>query len=171
MGENEGMELEVIVGENIHTIHIEPEGGHYRVVVDGVAHVVDLRQPEPSVFSMLIEGKAYEAFISRNGSEITVSLSGQSYQSRLAESSQRNRDDAGRIESLHRNEIVAPMPGKVVSILVEEGARVEQGDGVIIVEAMKMENELKAPRSGQVAEIYVQPHELVATKQPLIRLN
>ncbi len=171
MGENEGMELEVIVGEKIHTIHIEPEEGHYRVVVDGVPHLVDLRQPEASVFSMLIEGKAYEAFISRNGPEITVSLSGQSYQSRLVESSQSNRCDAGRTESLHRNEIVAPMPGKVVSILVEKGARVEQGDGVIIVEAMKMENELKAPRSGQVAEIYVQPHELVVAQQPLIRLK
>ena len=171
MGENEGMEFQVIVGEKIHAIHIEPEGKHYQVVVDGVPHLVDLRQPEPSVFSMLIEGKSYEVFISRNGSEITVSLSGQSYQSRLAESSQRNQYDAGRTESLHRNEIVAPMPGKIVSILVAKGAQVEQGDGVIIVEAMKMENELKAPRSGQVAEIYVQPHELVAAKQPLIRLN
>jgi len=165
------MELEVIVGEKIHAIHIEPEGLHYRVVVDGVSHLVDLRQPEPSVFSMLIERKAYEAFLSRNGSEITVSLSGQSYQSRLAESARRNRYEAERSESLHRNEIVAPMPGRVVSILVEKGALVEQGDGVIIVEAMKMENELKAPRSGQVAEIYVQPHELVAAQQPLIRLN
>lgn len=58
-------------------------------------------------------------------------------------------------------EIVAPMPGKVVRVHVEPGASVEKGDGVVVVEAMKMQNEMKAPRSGLVVSVNVQPGDTV----------
>jgi biotin carboxyl carrier protein len=67
-------------------------------------------------------------------------------------------------------EILAPMPGKIVKVLVEESQEVTQGAGLLVIEAMKMQNELRAPRSGRVERIYVQEATGVETGSKLIRL-
>jgi biotin carboxyl carrier protein len=64
-------------------------------------------------------------------------------------------------------EIRAVMPGKVVAVLVEEGATVEQGDGILVIEAMKMENEIQASRSGTVTKMAVAPGQAVESGELL----
>jgi biotin carboxyl carrier protein len=67
-----------------------------------------------------------------------------------------------------RARITAPMPGKIVRVLVEQGAEVAAGDGLLVVEAMKMQNEIKAPKSGMVVELYVEQGATVAAGDVLV---
>jgi biotin carboxyl carrier protein len=67
-----------------------------------------------------------------------------------------------------RQEVQAPMPGKVVRVLVDVGDTVEEGQGVVVVEAMKMQNEMKSPKSGTVAEVRTRPDATVSAGEVLI---
>jgi biotin carboxyl carrier protein len=103
-------------------------------------------QVEPGVYSVLSAGRSYEARIDGN----RVSIGGRSFRAEAIDPRRWNRErNHGQAEG--RQNIVATMPGRVVRVLVSVGDQVEAGQGIVVVEAMKMQNEMKAVRAGRVA--------------------
>lgn len=118
---------------------------------------IDWRVPEPGVYSLLLDGRSYDVHIDedeRDEERLVVHLLSHVIRAQASDARRRRvaKADAAPDGVL---KIVAPIPGRVVSILAPEGTEVSRGDGIIVVEAMKMENELKAPRDGVVASVAV----------------
>jgi biotin carboxyl carrier protein len=107
---------------------------------------------ETGIYSVLLNGKSYEAKVVTGADGYYVDLSG--HRSVVQVRDPREASPAGKHGlGEGRQTVVAPMPGKVVRVLVNEGDQVEPGDGLVVVEAMKMQNELKAPKAGKVVQL------------------
>jgi biotin carboxyl carrier protein len=160
-----------LAGETTHALEIEPLGdGRWRIVIDGRERVVDSRQTGHGTFSLLIEHEAVELSVTSHGEEFQVVVDGRAHRLRLLDERalrRRGRTAAGD----GAKEVRAAMPGKVVAVLIQAGATVERGQGLLVVEAMKMENEIMAPRAGVVAEICVQPGQAVEKGELLARIE
>jgi biotin carboxyl carrier protein len=116
----------------------------------------DILEVEPGVYSVLVDGASYEVRLGVG----ETSIDGHRYPFQLDDPRQWKRPGSGAgVQG--RAAIVAPMPGKIVRVLVAEGDPVEAGQGVLVVEAMKMQNELKAPRAGHVTSIAVKAGDSV----------
>ena len=111
---------------------------------------------EPGVYSVLIDGASYEVRVS--GDQITVN--GRSIALRIEDPRQWKRS-SGAAGAHGKASITAPMPGKVVRVLVAVDMKVAAGQGIVVVEAMKMQNELKAPRDGRVTAVKVRENDSV----------
>jgi biotin carboxyl carrier protein len=116
----------------------------------------DIVETEPGAYSILVDGKAYEARLS--GEEIVVN--GRRFEFDIEDPRAWNRT-GGSAGAHGRASITAPMPGKVVRVLATAGEQVEAGQGIVVVEAMKMQNEMKAPRAGRVVTIAVRENDSV----------
>lgn len=127
----------------------------------------DAREVEPGVYSVLREGVSFEVRV-QPGPEgyFAIQAGGQRFQAEVRDPRNSRRRQNSAIGS-GRQKITSPMPGKVVRVLVTEGQTVEPGQGVIVVEAMKMQNELKASKAGKVVEIKAKEGATVAAGEAL----
>ena len=142
------------------------------VLVDGVAAEADWTEITPGVYSIILGGRPYEAHVTtRPGAadSCRVQVGAREFVVEVRDPrARRNRESAGLHEG--PQELLAPMPGKIVKVLVSEQQQVEAGDGLVVIEAMKMQNELRAPRAGRVERIYVVEGAGVETGFKLLRL-
>lgn len=117
---------------------------------------IDWRRPRPGIYSLLINDVSYEVFVEEEPEHLAVHLVKKTFRVHAADI-RRHRtasDVATTIDGVVR--VVAPIPGRVSRVLVTPGDQISRGDGVVVVEAMKMENELRAPRDGVVGTIDVE---------------
>jgi len=160
------MTFEVEIGDRIRTVAVVRKGGLLHVDLDGRTHIVDARRVSESVISMLVQHpdastpsrSVDAAFATKPGAgDFDVYLDGRTIpvQIRAAGAFGRQKKAGGATGSSGPQRVLAPMPGKVVRVLVGAGDRVTARQPVVVVEAMKMENELRASRDGTVAEIHV----------------
>ena len=123
--------------------------------MDGREVQIDAVSAQPDVLSLLIDGKAYQIRRERIASDMRIWVGDQSYAAEVMIrdrcATARSRADSGK----GPRQLVAPMPGKVVRFLVGENSAVEAGQGVVVVEAMKMQNEIKSPKKGIVLKLAV----------------
>jgi acetyl/propionyl-CoA carboxylase alpha subunit len=123
--------------------------GVMECVVDGRTLSVDARMLEPGVMSLLVEGRQYRCVLDGDG----VVIGGRRYGFEVDDPrSLQGRRGAGAGADGPRA-VKAPMPGRVVRVLVAAGDEVEEGQGVVVIEAMKMQNELKSPKAGRVVRV------------------
>jgi biotin carboxyl carrier protein len=122
------------------------------------------------VFSLIIDGKSYEAHINPADEGWEVLLRGRFYTAQVEEEREKRlRASAGsRVVEGGEFHLKAPMPGLVVAVMVEDGMHIEKGQVLIILESMKMQNELKSPKGGVVSRIKVKPGERVEQKATLL---
>jgi biotin carboxyl carrier protein len=113
-------------------------------------------QAEPGVYSVIDNGNCYEVRITKN----EASVNGRRFRFEIDDTRRWKPNRTGTAGNAP-SAILAPMPGKVVRILVALGDLVTAGQGIIVVEAMKMQNEMKSPRDGRVAAIKTSPNESV----------
>lgn len=163
------MKFSARTGDAAHEVVVGRADGAYVVTLDGVAHVVDAHKLEADFYSILFEGKSYEVSVEPAEGKYLVRHGAHEQVVELADASRAGRDE------LHRRggpeEIVSVMPGKIVRVLVGAGADVQAGQGLVVVEAMKMENEIAAPRAGRVVEIAVTPGQTVESGAKLLVLD
>lgn len=138
-----------------HRLEVQQERDRLCVRLDGRDFPADVLQVAPHHYSMLIQGRHYEIDVLEMEEASVVLVNGQPFRVDIQPEQMRyGRTQPRKTESQGGNKSVsAPMPGKVVKLLVKLGDVVREGDGIVVVEAMKMENELKAPVAGTVAEI------------------
>jgi biotin carboxyl carrier protein len=143
----------------------------YQIVIDGRTVEIGKEQlpaateVEPGVFSVLIDGRSYEV---RLGA--TVQIQGRKFAVEVRDARNASKSSHSALGSGRQN-ITAPMPGKVIRVLVSNGDAVEAGAGLVVVEAMKMQNEMKAPRAAQVLEVRVTDGDTVTAGQALLVLE
>ncbi len=148
------MTYDVVINGNTHRVELTKNEHTWLCKVDDTMMEVDAAFTARDVISILLSGKAYEVKRERSLSGETHMIVGSArYSSEVQDprSLKTRRAQAGTGEGPQK--LNAPMPGKVVRILVKEKDEVEAGQGVIVVEAMKMQNELKSPKKGVVSKI------------------
>jgi biotin carboxyl carrier protein len=124
------------------------------------------------VFSLILDGKSYESFVYQGDEDWEVLLRGRQFQVKVQDEREKRLKAAAGGGVAEGGEFLlrAPMPGLVVAIPVEEGQEVKKGQVILILESMKMQNELKAPRDGVVERIRVKAGESVEQKQTMLSL-
>jgi biotin carboxyl carrier protein len=162
------MKYATTVGDQTFIIEINEQG---EVIVEGQAYQVDFDSVgDASLYSLLINNESFEALVEKRGGEWHVLMRGDLYAVRVSdERAQRLSAAAGSlVPESGEVPIRAPMPGLVVAVPVEVGQEVEAGDILVILESMKMENELKAPRTAVVERVHVQASDRVEQNQTLV---
>jgi biotin carboxyl carrier protein len=128
--------------------------GRYAVTLNGVRHELDALTLAHGAVSMLVDGESYNVEFEERQDEVAVLVRNQVTWVDVADERRlRLRAAAAGFTVEGRQIICAPMPGKVVKVLVKLGDEVKEGQGLVVVEAMKMENELKSPKAGKVVEL------------------
>jgi len=145
-------------GGRDHRLDVRQGADGLRVRLDDREFHVDFLQVDAGLYSFLIGGRSYEIDLLEVDEALMVLVDGQPFRVEIQEERERRlRAAAGKGEvKAGKRVVTAPMPGKVVRLLVRPGDAVQPGDGIIVVEAMKMENELKAHAAGTVKEIRVE---------------
>jgi len=146
----------------------------HHVKVDGQIFEVDFisiaNQP---VFSLLISGKSFEAYVYPGEDDYQVLLQGRAFSVKVEDEREKRLKAAGGSSVSQSSEyhLKSPMPGMVVSIPVAEGQPVIKGQVLVILESMKMQNELKSPRDGILTRVRVKPGDNVEQRQPLLSVE
>jgi biotin carboxyl carrier protein len=153
----------------VEVVELEPR--RYRVTIDDAVHVVDACPLRPDSLSLLIDHRSYAVDVATDGDLHRVTLDGRTVEVRLVDTLRHGGLGAAGEEPSGPQEIRAMMPGKIVTVLVATGDEVHKDQGLLVVEAMKMENELKAPAAGVVREILVSPGQAVETGEVLARIE
>ena len=153
-------------------VEVEPAGPSlYRVRIDGAEQVVDARAVVGGL-SLLIDGKNHEVSLTRSTDDFDVLLANRRFRFRLLTEERARRAAArGGREASGRREVKASMPGKVIDVLVNVGDRVEPKQGLLVIEAMKMENEIKSSGAGEVKEVHVARGQAVESGEVLVVLE
>jgi 3-methylcrotonyl-CoA carboxylase alpha subunit len=152
-------------GEETHVVEVRPAQGGLRVTVDGRAYDLELEEVAPGTFLARHDGRQELFHCVPDGDVVHLAWRGTVHRLEREREGARpaGRPAAGRLE--------APMPGKVTSVRVAPGQAVRKGDEVVVVEAMKMENALRAPRDGTVKTVAVQVGDMVNAGVVLVELE
>jgi biotin carboxyl carrier protein len=144
------------------------------VSVDGKVYEVDFEtvsgQP---VYSLIVDGKSHEGYAAQDEDSWQVLLHGRLYPVSVEDEREKRLRSAagGGVVETGEFHLRAPMPGLIVAIPIEEGQPVKKGQVMLILESMKMQNELKAPRDGIIGRVRVKPGESVEQKQILLSVQ
>lgn len=144
------------------------------VSVDGKIYEVDFESVSGQpVYSLLVNGKSHEGYAAQGEDDWQVLLHGRLYPVTVEDEREKRLRSAASSGVVETGEfhLRAPMPGLVVTILVEEGQTVKRGQVLLILESMKMQNELKSPRDGIIERIRVKAGETVEQKQTLLSVQ
>jgi biotin carboxyl carrier protein len=164
------MKIAARVGEHAFEVTVSRQNGKLLVEIDGQERLVDARKLEADFYSILVDGKSYEVSVETRGSAFHVRHGAAERVVELSDPSrgarQELRSTAGGAEN-----VVSVMPGKVVRVLVAAGDRVERGAGLVVIEAMKMENEIASPKAGLVSAVHVEPGKTVESGATLVVID
>ncbi len=154
------MKLKAQLADQEHDLAITFAGQHASVEIDGRSYDLEVHEPEDGSYLIFADTRVYECRVNASpGSRETfaVNVGRHSYRVNIIDPRRlRSVQSSGRHQH-GSSEIIASMPGKVVRVLVQIGTKVEAGSGIVVVEAMKMQNELKSPRAGVVVILGVSP--------------
>ena len=148
--------------------------GENDLLVNGQRMVIDFRSVVgQSVYSLIVNGRSYEALVQPTEEGLEVLLHGQLFQVSIEDERQRRlRQSTGSV-TVRRGEfhLKAPMPGLIVTVHVRDGQEVKKGDRMIVLESMKMQNEISSPTDGTVRTLRIKPGDNVDQNQVLLTLG
>ena len=164
------MKYLTIINDKQYEVEVQKDGS---VLVNGEPREVDFLALGPSLYSVIRDDKSHEVVIESNEGMIDVLMQGKMYSGKVLDERAQLMatrgggvlDDTGEVS------IRAPMPGLVVSVPVQEGDEVQEGQTVVILESMKMQNELKTPRDGVVQRISCEEGQSVEQKRVLVTIT
>ena len=158
------MKLKAEVNLQEVDLTLEDSGGQLNVEIDGRRYELRVHYTGDNSYLLFHNSNVYDCRVENVGQSresFNVALRNQRHAVNVTDPRRLRTDENFDRHHHGPTEIVAQMPGKVVRVLVEAGAQVEKGSGIIVVEAMKMQNEMKSPRDGLVVAINVQPGDTV----------
>lgn len=165
-----------------HTITVEDSDEdihHYTVELDGRVYNVDAHSMPSEIVNVLIDNKSYDLDLERSNPSDSldgrygVRVRGRVIYLEMLDERRKKMKDAQmtRFSESGLVRVVSPMPGKILRVLVAEGQNVKEGDGLVVVEAMKMENELRAPRDGVVKSVVAKAGDSVDSSSLLLTID
>ena len=155
------MKLNLKISGHTRTVKINRTSLRTEISLDGQGVAADVVEVESNIFSVLLAGQAFEVRVVQNAQGVRVYVDGCEYLADLDDPRQWRRGAGGTAGAEGRQSVFAPMPGKVVRVLAKAGSMVEAGQGILVVEAMKMQNEVKSPKGGKVERISVSEGQAV----------
>jgi biotin carboxyl carrier protein len=148
--------------------------GENDLLVNGQRMLIDFRSVVgQSVYSLIVNGKSYEALVQPTEEGLEVLLHGQLFQVSIEDERQRRLRQSTGSTTVRRGEfhLKAPMPGLIVTVHVREGQEIKTGDRMIVLESMKMQNEISSPTDGTVRTLRIKPGDNVDQNQVLLTLG
>lgn len=166
------MKLEVHLtgsfGKNTRTVELERAANGWRISLDGRPVNADAAEIDSHTLSLLLDGLSYEVHIVESPDGVLTLQTGlQEFTAEVTDPRAWRGRRHGALEAEGRQQVVAPMPGKVIRVLVQAGDKVEAGQGLFVVEAMKMQNEIRSPKGGTVERLHVQEGQPVNAGEAL----
>ena len=162
---------DVVIGKKTYRVELVRAGSSWTCKLDGREVPVDVVSPQPGLLSLLIHGQSYAAKQEAGPEETSIVVGHERFAAAVRDPrslrARRGQDRGGQ----GARKINAPMPGKVVRILAPVGTEVEAGQAVLVIEAMKMQNELKSPKKGKVSKLAVSEGAAVETGQTLAEVE
>ncbi len=156
------MKLIAQINGESKTVDVKREGEMVFAEVDGCVYELESSNPEKNVYLLKSENRIVEVFVSpEKEGALTASLNGEDYEVSIADPKNLRGGLENAADSDGVVEIKTAMPGKVVRVLKKPGDKVNAGEGLIVVEAMKMQNEMKSQKDGVVKEVRFQEDETV----------
>lgn len=158
------------VHDQTYEIEINREG---EVHINGELRTADFHGGAHGIFSLIIDNHSFEAIVEERDGKYHVLITGDLYEVEVTdERSQRLAEASGGLGSATGDiSIASPMPGLIVAVPVEEGQEVVAGQTVVILESMKMQNELKSPRAGIVHRVNVKAGDNVEQNKLLVTIT
>jgi biotin carboxyl carrier protein len=152
------MKLTADIAGDRHELNIRRDGTRLAARIDERSYEIEARETRAGVYLLIVDGRVYECRVDQGHgarASFNVSVGGHVYAVSLADPKRlRGAEVAGAHAAEGSAQIIAPMPGKIVRVMIEAGAQVEAGDGLVVVEAMKMQNEMKSPKAGTVTALH-----------------
>jgi len=159
------VKLRIQLAGRKHEADLRLEGRRVSGTLDGRPVEADAVEVSPGIYSILLsgplDGAAYEIQVEPAPSGLTVTAGGRRFRAHVIDPRQWQGRRGGSVEAEGRQSILAPMPGKVVRVLVAQGDKVDAGRGILVVEAMKMQNEIRSPKTGTVERLAVEEGQAV----------
>jgi biotin carboxyl carrier protein len=167
------MIYEVSEGSEATRVELREVGeGLYEVTMDGATVRVDVVKSGRTIYSVIEDGQQFEAMVDeRGGAKLDVLVRGRLFHLEAVDERSRMLSEVTGAAATGPETTLAEMPGKIVKVEVAVGDEVRLGQGVVIVEAMKMENEIASPMDGVVTEISVSAGDTVESGSPLFTVE
>jgi len=164
------MKLTAEINNETREIDVRREGDRVFATVGEKNYELEAHQTAPNTYLFKLEGKVYECYVAPEtaGGQTHVTVGANSYEFTLIDPKRLSHTGGAHAHGDGAAEIVANMPGKVVRVLVKAGDEVKTKEGVIVVEAMKMQNEMKSPKDGIVKQINFGEGDTVNTSDVLV---
>jgi biotin carboxyl carrier protein len=156
------VQLEDWSGKKSRIVELERIAVGWRILLDGQPIEADAVEIAPYTLSILLKGQSYEIRVSPvPDGKLKVQTGTHEFTAEVIDPRAWSGRRHGHVEAKGRQQIIAPMPGKVVRLLVKAGDHVEIGQGLLVVEAMKMQNEIRSPKSGTVERVLAKEGQTV----------
>jgi biotin carboxyl carrier protein len=149
------MKLTITIQRTERTVELSHSSDGPSWQIDGRTIEADAVEISPGIYSILVHGKSIEVRIEGNSSQLRIVANGREYLATIVNSREFKKNRAGAAQIEGRQNVLAPMAGKIIRTLVKAGDEVRSGQGLLIVEAMKMQNEIRSPKSGKVERVTV----------------
>ena len=154
--------LTTATGNKTHVVDWQRDGEGYRVLLDGRECAADMALIEPNTISVLLGGQSFEIHVTPTiDGHLRLQTGPDEFTAEVHDPRAWRGRKHGPQEAEGRQQLVSPMPGKVIRVLVNAGDEVEAGQGVVVVEAMKMQNEIRSPKKGKVERILAKEGQAV----------
>ncbi|HKB24164.1 MAG TPA: biotin/lipoyl-containing protein [Methylomirabilota bacterium] len=166
------MKFAATLGDAVEIVEVTGERGRYRVTLGGEVWEVDARLTAQGIYSLLIAGVSHVADVTDRDGACVVDVGDETYVIRVEEQTRYViRTRGGAAGGRAHQTLVAPLPGKITHVAVRPGDTVAAGDTLLVIEAMKMENELRAGAPGTVAEVRVRAGQTVNAGDVLLIID
>ncbi len=143
-------------------VELDRSGESWKICLDGEPADADIAVVGPHTLSILLRGQSFEVRIAQDpGGSLKLQTRGEEFIADVLDPRAWRGRRHGAVEAGGRQSIQAPMPGKVIRVLIGEGQRVEAGQGLLVVEAMKMQNEVRSPKTGVVERVLAKEGQAV----------
>jgi biotin carboxyl carrier protein len=162
------MKFQVTVAGQPQSVELHRGRHGWQCAIDGVPRAVDVAEVAPGILSLLVEGRSFTVGVERVGEGYRLHTRGTDLVAGVENPRRWSGRGGSALEGSSRQEIIAPMPGKIVRLLVEEQQQVEDGQGLVVVEAMKMQNAIPAHKNGVVERILVREGDTVEHGEVLL---
>jgi biotin carboxyl carrier protein len=154
------MKLHAVIGNDQTEIQIRDEGERVFAELAGRRYELAVHESRAGRYLLISDGQVFDCRVEGrvgSGKQIDVIVGTRSHAITLTDPRRLSNAASADAHGDNAARIIAPMPGKVVRVLVEVDSEVAAGDGILVVEAMKMQNEMKSPKAGRVVALHIQP--------------
>ena len=154
------MKREIRIDGKTFQVEANHRGGRWEFRIDGQALDVDVAEVGPGMYSIIAAGKSFVVRVQPRGAGLEIEIGPRRMAAQVIDP-RRRRSVAGQLELEGRQQIFAPMPGKVVSVLIGQGKPVKTDQAILVLEAMKMQNEVRSPKAGTIERLLVKESQAV----------